>query len=237
MVSSLQQCHHYSLSLGDYPKENHWRKHCLEGWPIIIGMLEGDRVIIGGDINFYLGEGDIWGPKSQKDPLADYFLRILDEKSLFDILVVKVMPTWRNKRIRQEKLTKRLKIFLVNKGAMQSTTNLRQWVGEGGDSDHFPIFLEAVMDNGKPPVSFKFNSCWMEDKECKNMVKRLWIPFEDNNHESTGIQFLNNLKIIEIRSISWATKRRKRHDMDLKNIEQLLDVFHDIHKEGLLTLD
>jgi len=33
-----------------------------------------------------------------------------------------------------------------------------QWIGLGGVSDHFPIFLEFRNDSWKPKALFKFNS-------------------------------------------------------------------------------
>jgi hypothetical protein len=33
----------------------------------------------------------------------------------------------------------------------------RQWVGSGGESDHYPIFMEIAGTTKKPASAFKFN--------------------------------------------------------------------------------
>ena len=41
-----------------------------------------DRFILGGDLNFSIGEAETWGPNAIKDPLSELFLRLLDEKCI-----------------------------------------------------------------------------------------------------------------------------------------------------------
>ena len=53
-------------------------------------------MIIGVDLIFTLRDGVIWGHKSQKDSLFDYFIRILDEFSWFDINPIKLRPLVEN---------------------------------------------------------------------------------------------------------------------------------------------
>jgi hypothetical protein len=42
---------------------------------------------------------------------------------------------------------------------------LRQWVGTGEESYHYPIFLEAAGNTKKPTSPFKFNSSWLKEEE------------------------------------------------------------------------
>ena len=66
----------------------------------------------------------------------------------------------------------------------------------GGNSNPFPIFMDLAMIGGKPPSPFKFNVSWMEDDDCRSLVKSLWIPPNPNCVES-GIRdnFKNTPKI------------------------------------------
>ena len=41
---------------------------------------------------------------------------------------------------------------------------LRQWVGNGGISDHVPIFLELNIGPTQPPSPFMFNKIWLNDE-------------------------------------------------------------------------
>ena len=54
------------------------------------------------DLNLSLGASKIWGPKAVVDPLADFFQDKFEEKELIDIELVRIKPTWRNKRVEEE---------------------------------------------------------------------------------------------------------------------------------------
>jgi hypothetical protein len=43
----------------------------------------------------------------------------------------------------------------------------------------FPILLQVEKEDNKPPISFKFNSKWLED-EVGNLVKIEWIGYDDS---------------------------------------------------------
>ena len=50
-------------------------------------------------------------------------------------------PIWINKRSKTSRIAKRLDKFLVKDKMMENQYRFRQWVGLGGDSDHFPVFF------------------------------------------------------------------------------------------------
>jgi hypothetical protein len=54
-------------------------------------------------------------------------------------------PTWRNKRVRDDRISMRLDIFLLYEGLIHDQYRVRQWVGNGGDSNHFSFFMEMVV--------------------------------------------------------------------------------------------
>jgi hypothetical protein len=91
------------------------------------------------------------------DPLSYFFKHILEEKGLSDLDPIKLMPTWRNKRIGERQGEKRIDRFLLSDKLMDKSLHFRQWIGEGGDSNHFPIFLEVAGGSKKPASPFKFN--------------------------------------------------------------------------------
>ena len=75
------------------------------------------------------------------DSLAGYFVQKLVEKGLLDIEPVKLKPTWRNSRSGDARVAKRIDHFLVAEQLVDRFFVVRQWVGNGGLSDHFPIFF------------------------------------------------------------------------------------------------
>ena len=76
-------------------------------------FIGGDSVVVGGDLNFSLGQTEIWGPHAQADPQAGFFLQKLVEKNLLDVEPIKLKPTWRNNRGGEARVAKRMDRFLV----------------------------------------------------------------------------------------------------------------------------
>ena len=68
----------------------------------------------GGDFNFNVEEYKIQGESAQSDPLVSYFLWSLEEKGLFYVASIKIIPTWCNMRVGQAHISKRFNRFLVN---------------------------------------------------------------------------------------------------------------------------
>jgi hypothetical protein len=87
-------------------------------------MYEGNN-IIGGDLNFLLGSLDILGPLAHVDPLTYYFMRKFDDLGLYDIELIKIKPTWRNKRVGDDRIEKRLDIFLISESLVSNSIRLR----------------------------------------------------------------------------------------------------------------
>ena len=70
-------------------------------------------MIIGGDLNFSLGQVEVRGPHARVDLLTNYFTRKLVERNWLDIESCKLSPTWRNNRCGDGRVAKRLDRFLV----------------------------------------------------------------------------------------------------------------------------
>jgi len=116
-------------------------------------ISKGDSVIIGGDLNFSLGRSKVWGPSARADVLPDLFIQKLAGRNMIDLEPVKLKPTWRNNRVGDHRVAKRLDRFLISEQLVESNLNFRQWIGSGGASDNFPIFLEFQEGRAKPPVT------------------------------------------------------------------------------------
>ena len=71
-------------------------------------------LIIGGDLNFSLGEAESWGATAKADPLSEFFLNRIALAHLVDMPLLKLKPTWRNRRVGQEWVGKKLDRFLLS---------------------------------------------------------------------------------------------------------------------------
>ena len=76
-------------------------------------LLQKEYLITEGDLNFSLGHSESWGHRAQRDPLSDYFENALDSHNLIDIPSAKLQPTWRNNRIGDDSLARKLDRFLI----------------------------------------------------------------------------------------------------------------------------
>ena len=71
---------------------------------------------------------------------------------------------------------------------------IRQWVGKGGHSDHFPIFLEFKNGPVKPPSPLKFNKTWINDEGFVNLISNRCIPYDPGNRLFVAFQFAENIR-------------------------------------------
>ena len=163
-------------------------------WDNIFSMdlFSGDLVVIGGDLNFSLGQAEVWGPFARPDPLSGYFTQKFIEKNWLDIELVKQKPTWHNNRCGDGRVAKSLDRFLVSEKMVDQQHFLKQWVGNGGRSDHLPIFLEFRNGPKKPPSPLKFNKTWLEDESFHELILSNWKPFNPEIRMTVAFQFAAN---------------------------------------------
>lgn len=97
----------YSLDLCSYLMIINLYFSCVDTVPFwksffsksLMGNL---NMVIGGDMNFYSGMLEAWGPSAQANQLAKFFLNKIASMSLVEIDPIKPHPTLRNKRIRAD---------------------------------------------------------------------------------------------------------------------------------------
>jgi hypothetical protein len=119
------------------------------------------------------------------------------EEGLIDLAPCKLTSMWRNKRVRPDRVLKCMDRFLISKNLVGDPIRIKQWVGEGGNSDHLLVFLELVGASSKPLGPFKFNSSWLSKEDFIQLVKETWVPFDVSSKVSASLQFDANLKQIK----------------------------------------
>jgi hypothetical protein len=198
-------------------------------------LLKAKNLILGGDLNFSLGEAETWGPTARPDPLTTRLTHLLSSSGLLDITPRKLLPTWRNMRSGEARVEKHIDRFLVAETLLEEAFQVRQWIGAGGISDHCPLWL--VLEGGpkKPPSPFKFNATWLEDESFRDLVKKHWRPFDSRTGTPAGVHFAKNLKTIKALTIPWAKEKRQNEERELQATEEQLEAFYQEADEGLLT--
>lgn len=71
-------------------------------------LLNYDKMIIGGDLNFSFGHIEPWGTRAQTDPLMEYFEHFMDNNNLMNIDSSNIQPTWSNRRKGDDALARKL---------------------------------------------------------------------------------------------------------------------------------
>jgi hypothetical protein len=126
-------------------------------WENLLGkdLLKNDLLILGGDLNFSLGEAESWGPSAHPDNQAGFFSHLLSSNGLIDIAPLKLLPTWRNMRVGEARIAKRLDRFLISEPLAMLPFQFRQWIGSGGESDHsqFGLKWKEVLKSLQPHLN------------------------------------------------------------------------------------
>lgn len=161
----------------------------------------------------------MWGSRVITDPLLNFFIHTFEQKDLLDIEPIKLNPTWRNRRTREDRVAKHLDRFLVAKDLLGSLELIRQYVSIKGDSEHSPIILEMRRREQRLLGPFKFNAKWLKDQAYLDLIHKLWIPFKPNSHYYACVHFVENLKWIKKDTITSAHAKKVRDDQDMTNIK------------------
>lgn len=119
------------------------------------------ELIVGGDLNFTIGEAEIWGDNVWVGKPSNFFWQNLAQVRVTNVPPTKLTPTWRDRITDASHIAKRLDISMIVHDVVESVDMIHQWVGGFGDFDHNPILLEIAHGGGKPTTPFKFNRDWL----------------------------------------------------------------------------
>ena len=73
------------------------------------------------------------------DPLGPFFSKLFSDHHLVDVAPSCDGPTWRDGRIGEDGISKRLDHFLLSDQLVSSLPRYRVWAHRCGISDHFPV--------------------------------------------------------------------------------------------------
>ena len=104
-----------------------------------------------------MNASETWGKRAVIDPLSSHFKLLFDSVGLTDIAPPYSGPTWRNGRVGDDGISKRIDRFLVASSLIPSLLLHRVWTLHSDISDHFPICLEWNKPFGSCNYPFKFN--------------------------------------------------------------------------------
>lgn len=169
-------------------------------------VMKNQNLVIGGDLNFSIGIVEAWGPTVREDRLSEFFLNAFSSHNMIEANMIKLNPTWRNRRTGEDKIAKRLDRFFLSEDLASRILVFRQWVGEGGNSDHFPVLLKLVKPPLKPTTPFKFNASCMQQESFKILFNESWQHPSRDTMEDKSFLFMENMKRLKKAMVVWAKK-------------------------------
>eukprot|EP00253_Pinus_taeda_P029779 PITA_29779 len=115
-----------------------------------LSLLHQDNIIIGGDLNFSLGYSEYWGNHAQVDAMTGFYQNLLESHNFIDVPSAKKQPTWKNNRVGEASLARRLDHFLT-KEALTNGARDRFLEGTpsryiGGHNSEFPPQHEGAKE-------------------------------------------------------------------------------------------
>eukprot|EP00253_Pinus_taeda_P003996 PITA_03996 len=208
-------------------------------WQHLLGLsiFSSDHIIIGGDLNFSPGYGESWGSMAQVDSISGFMTDLLEQFNLMDVPMNKPLSTWRNRRVGEASLARRLERFIMKRPLLQQLHHYKQRVGTGGILDHSPIYLKILGPHHKLKAPFKFNHVWLQDPTYVRMVSDFWVANPIDRSDSMEKGFCFNLSKLKHLSINWAREKHQRENSTLLHIELELSSLLDERSLGFITAE
>ncbi|TYG40901.1 hypothetical protein ES288_D12G131400v1 [Gossypium darwinii] len=150
-------------------------------WDILrrVGESVREEWVIGGDFNAILNDAEKEGGRRGVRAQMNEFKAVMDEMALVDIKPDSGWFTWVNNRDEGRLIKERLDRFLTSVAVVENFPFIATKVLRQTQSDHDAIILDLWGRKLKAfpkdkRLFFKFDVCWVGNKEAKNVIERAW---------------------------------------------------------------
>jgi exonuclease III len=133
------------------------KKHCWESLQDYLQQNSLNNIILGGDLNVNLAQGETRGGSIVRDPAREWVEDLASAWDLLDIKPIKGLYTWTNKRIGPGHIAARLDRFLVQSSLLLLGLEAKAEILPHSVSDHKPIRIEIKKDQVRGPIPFRFS--------------------------------------------------------------------------------
>jgi hypothetical protein len=196
------------------------------------GILNEQGLILGGDLNFTQFAREIWGSSRRLDPMASYLNQQLQDVGLIDVEPVEFLPTWRNGRVFQENVAKRLDRFLIDERPADAEFRYRSWVVNVKTYDHMLVVFQIDKGQERIKYPFKLNSVWLSDPDFEQLVRSNWNQFQVRDDSSPMESLVHKLKLLKSLVILWERNKKFKSKEDLVQLELDLESLYSSHPGG-----
>jgi hypothetical protein len=150
------------------------KKDCWNKLKEFLSMHQIENIILVGDLNVTLSQGEKKGGTIVRDPIREWVEDIILDWELEDIKPSRGKYTWSNKRNGPGHIAARLDRFLVQSSFLLLGLNVESKILPFSASDHKPILLEITKDSPLGPIPFRFSPSWIHHEEFIDLVTRVW---------------------------------------------------------------
>ena len=112
-------------------------------------------------------------------------------------------PTWRNGRIWEEGISKRLDCFLLSDHLVSLLARYWVWSHRSGISDHFPVLLEWLDHRVSCAYPLKFNHSWLDNEDFIHMIRTEWPLISSSASEDAMEDLPFRLRLLKGKVKSW----------------------------------
>jgi hypothetical protein len=127
-----------------------------------------------------------------------FFKDLFDNSPLVDVAPTELVPTWRNGRLGDSSIAKRLDRFYVAEDLIGPAMRYRSWVDSTFLSDHAPIFLQLDIGIQKTVHPFKFNPVWLRDDSFAKLTREVWLDNRFELIEGAQRRLVENLTLLKV---------------------------------------
>ena len=154
-----------------------------------------------------LSASEIWGKRAVLDPLSSFFKHHFDSVGLIDTAPSIAGPTWRNGRVGDDGINKRLDHFLIALSLIPSLLVHQVWTHISDIFGHYPVCLEWNKSLGSCNYSFKFNRSWLNDQDFVSLVTDRWSRMSPTSPGSVLYHLSHKLCSLKMEVKDWIKEK------------------------------
>ncbi|XP_022841874.1 uncharacterized protein LOC111365549 [Olea europaea var. sylvestris] len=160
----------------------------METWNLLkrLKRNSSEAWLVFGDFNEILSNEEKWGGRDRPRQQLENFQHMFLECELRDLGFKGPYYTWYNGRHDTNQIFERLDRFIANDSWCRLFTQAMVTHGSTTYSDHRPLWiqLQGASQTLKGPKPFRFESMWIGEKACSDIVLNQWSDTKSQNLES-----------------------------------------------------
>ncbi|KAL4383802.1 hypothetical protein GQ457_15G028640 [Hibiscus cannabinus] len=170
-----------------------------------------------GDFNEVTSQAEKLGGCPFQANSEDPFLLLVNDHGLLDMPLKGGPFTWNNKRTDEAAILEKIDRILFNIPWNYKFKKALGIIEPALGSDHNPLVLLTKGLKKRFKKEFKFESKWLLDHECKDIIKNEWSsPLTGNNRDKLHWKLMNSRRKI----LSWRKARKGTNQVNIEEIKE-----------------